>query len=361
MADHQPLQDGAVDPNVVIPKHIRDAAVAADALHKQVYQEPAPIQDAPKPATEPEPAPPAPVAAPEQTPPEHAPQPAPTAATPANDVDENSQSWKHRFLSMQGRWQASQKQLGEMSEINAQLAGELQATQQMIEQRRASPQQQPNHNTQHERLITPQDIDTYGQELLDVVQRAAREAVNPEIDALKGENAELKKRVITTGQRDVQVALTRAVPDWVAINRSPEFAQWLSLRNIYTGQVRRELLNGAYQAANAAVVVQLFKDFLTEVKATGGTPPVSQRQQQQPPVEVAPRQPAMQLETLAAPGRARPAPGDSSVPAEKPLYTHAQISRNYESRRRGAYAGRDAEWNALEADMIAAGREGRVR
>jgi hypothetical protein len=69
----------------------------------------------------------------------------------------------------------------------------------------------------------------------------------------------------------------------------------------------------------------------------------------------------MQLETLAAPGRARPAPGDSSVPAEKPIYTRAQIANNYALRRRGAFNGRETEWNTLEADMIAAGNEGRVR
>jgi hypothetical protein len=283
-----------------------------------------------------------------------------------SDADENSQSWKHRFLSMQGRWQASQRQLGEATEINSQLAGELQATQQLLEQNRSGTRTTPSHQhaqtgQSHEKLITPQDVDTYGQEMIDAVQRAAREAIAPELDALKGENAELKKRVITTGQRDVQDALTRAVPNWQAVNASPEFVQWLALRNVYTGQVRRQVLNDAYRAANAPVVVQVFKDFLTEVRATGGTPPASQRQQQEPSPAAAPRQPAMQLEALAAPGRARPAPGDASVPAEKPIYSRALISKNYSDRRRGLWNGRENDWANLEADMIAAGNEGRVR
>jgi hypothetical protein len=354
------LPDGSVDPTVVIPKNIRDQAAAAEALHKQAYAEPQPEQ---QPQPEPQPQPEA-TLQPEQQP---QPEPEPQPRQDPPDADENSQTWKHKFLSMQGRWQGSQKQLGEMTEINSQLANELRATQQLLEQnssqaRTDSSRQHQQTGHPHEKLITPQDVDTYGQEMIDVVQRAAREAVGPEIDALRGENAELKKRVLTTGQRDVQALLARDIPNWVAINRSPEFAQWLSLRNIYTGQVRREMLNAAYQAANAPTVVQLFKDFLTEVRATGGTPPASQRQQQPPSSQTeAPRQPAMQLETLAAPGRARPAPGDSSVPAEKPIYTRALISKNYSDRRRGLWNGRDNDWNMLEADMIAAGNEGRVR
>jgi hypothetical protein len=41
-------------------------------------------------------------------------------------------------------------------------------------------------------------------------------------------------------------------------------------------------------------------------------------------------------------------------------YTREQIRRNYEVRRQGGFAGREAEWERLELDMISAGREGRV-
>ena len=48
-------------------------------------------------------------------------------------------------------------------------------------------------------------------------------------------------------------------------------------------------------------------------------------------------------------------------PSGKPTYTREQIKQLYEQHRRGAYAGREAEWNRLEADIIAAIREGRVQ
>ncbi|MBA1993630.1 hypothetical protein, partial [Escherichia coli] len=92
----------------------------------------------------------------------------------------------------------------------------------------------PHTATPHEKLITTQDVDNYGTELIDVVQRAAREAVAPELDVLRNENSELKKRVITTDKRTLRETLTQQVPNWTEINRSPEFLHWLSLRNIYT-------------------------------------------------------------------------------------------------------------------------------
>jgi hypothetical protein len=39
---------------------------------------------------------------------------------------------------------------------------------------------------------------------------------------------------------------------------------------------------------------------------------------------------------------------------------HAQIGELYSRHRKGAYAGREAEWARQEADIFAAQREGRV-
>ena len=50
-----------------------------------------------------------------------------------------------------------------------------------------------------------------------------------------------------------------------------------------------------------------------------------------------------------------------SVPSGKPVYTHAQIAELYARHRKDAYAGREAEWNRIEADIFAAQREGRVQ
>jgi hypothetical protein len=44
----------------------------------------------------------------------------------------------------------------------------------------------------------------------------------------------------------------------------------------------------------------------------------------------------------------------------KATHTRTQIAQLYEQHRKGVYVGREAEWNRLEYDIIAAGREGRI-
>jgi hypothetical protein len=68
------------------------------------------------------------------------------------------------------------------------------------------------------------------------------------------------------------------------------------------------------------------------------------------------------LSTLAAPGRAKPASGNGiAVAADKPVFTRAQISGFYSNAGRNAYAGREADRKRDEAEIFAAQREGRVR
>lgn len=360
--------DGGIDPTVALPKHVRDAAAASEAAYAAAYPgDPPPNPDAPL-------APPVTATVTNQDPPPPQPDPAlappppqPDFTAPATPAELKDNDWAGRYNSMRGRWEASQRQLGVTQQQVADLAVELERTQELLSRAGAAAPKTPNPDTTHKELITQQDRDTYGDELLDTVTRAARSAVEPELDALRSQNQELQKRVITTGQRDAKAELTRAVPNWVAINRSPEFNGWLSLPNPYTGAVRRQMLQDAYSSANAQMMVTLFKDFLTEVKATGGVVPGGRQQEPQPQPQVpqppaAPHQAAIDPLTLAAPGRARPASSDpSQMPADKPFYTRAQIAANYANKRRGLWAGRETEWAALEADMFAAGRENRVR
>jgi hypothetical protein len=49
-----------------------------------------------------------------------------------------------------------------------------------------------------------------------------------------------------------------------------------------------------------------------------------------------------------------------AMPQDKPFYTRPQIAQLYSQHRRGAYIGREAEWQRIEQDIIAASAEGRV-
>lgn len=359
IVDQRPIDLAPIDPNVTIPKHVQDAARAAEAF----YAQPEPTAEekaAADAAAEAER-----VAAEQQAqnPPQQDQQQPPQhqdVQQPSREDLQNDQ-WAGRYNSMKGRWEAVSRQLGIAQQQLIEAGDEIGRLNALLSRAGVQPtapsqdqgQQQPVHN----KLITDADREAYGDEFLDTVARAARGAVQPDLERLQTENQELKKRVITEDQRQLRTDLARAVPNWAATQRSPEWNRWLHLPNVYTNQVRGEMLRAAYAAADAPKVIALFQDFVKEVQATGGTVPTGQRQEQQQ----APRTPAIELDTLAAPGRARPAGGDTQSPADKPTYTRQQIAANYADKRRGLYNGRETVWANLDADMIAAGREGRIR
>jgi hypothetical protein len=63
----------------------------------------------------------------------------------------------------------------------------------------------------------------------------------------------------------------------------------------------------------------------------------------------------------AGAGGSQPSSARGQRSSGKPIYTRETIGQLYEAHRKGAYAGREAEWARQEADIFAAQREGRVQ
>lgn len=336
-----------IDESVQVPESVKRAAAAAEAAHKEAYQTPDPPPEPP--AEPPAETPPAeavtaPVTPePEPTPP--APEPPPTPPAPVTP-----EQWEHRYHSMRGRYEQASTTIGTMQEQMQQLGDELMRTQSMLQQR--TPQAPPPPK----KLITDEDVKVYGPELLDVVTRAAEEAMTPKFTAIEQENRQLRQQVQQQSQRSVHDMLNAEVPNWREINKNPRFVQWLRLPDIYSGEIRQSMLNRAFQAAQAPRVAAFFKGFINDEVATGQMAPPTD-----PPAAQAPRVAAVSLESLAAPGRARPATGDSQVPLDKPIYSRNQIADFYTLVRQGKYNGRDQDKQRDEAAIFAAQREGRVR
>lgn len=337
-----------VDATVAIPAAVQRASALADEAHKAAYLTDTPVVTAPVTQT-PDPA----VA---QAPDPSATQEAdaPVTQTPPVDPDANvtAEEWHNRYKAMKGRFDQSCQTIDGMQRQMGDLGDELLRTQRMV---------RPQNNTQTrtqppKRLLTDEDVKTYGPELLDVVQRAAKEALASDLDAVSRQNQQLSQRVTQQVQQGVYGALNAEVPNWNEVNQSPRFKAWCGLRDIYSGQLRGTLLQNAFQAADAPRVVAFFKGFLSEEQATGHLPAP-----QPAPQTDAQRVPAVSLTALAAPGRAHPATGDNTAQAEKPVFTRAQISNFYTLVRKGAYEGRETDKARDEAAIFAAQREGRVR
>ena len=157
-----------------------------------------------------------------------------------------------------------------------------------------------------------------------------------------------------SAQQAMHAKLTEAVPNWQDINQLDAFKAWLALPDQYSGATRHSMLLSAYAENDTPRVLAFFRGFISELAAT--TPA-----DELVPAPAAPQQPPKPgLESLAAPGRAR-TPAQTNAPAEKQIITPDDVNAFYAAKRRGEYAGREEEFNALEQELFKAQREGRVR
>jgi hypothetical protein len=345
VVDAKPMAKLPYDPND-IPEAVRKRAAAVDAL----YSNGAVPTQAPEPVSASVPvAPVTAVAAPPTAIPT-APPPAPVSSpSPPASEDANSNTWKSRALSLQGR---HEKEVAEYQDQLTQLGTELlhaQNLQRQAKARRAPPA--PG-------FLTAEDEQNYGTQLMDFAQRAALHIVAPKLQQVEEQNKQLREEVTKQNRRVLDQAVEQAVPDYREVDRNPRWHKWLLGVDVMSGRVRQTLLNEAISAGNAPRVASFFNGFKQEEVATGHIELASSQSQQ----VMAPRDAMIPLASLAAPGRARPATGgETSLPQEKPTYTRVQIRDLYRAHQRGAFVGREADWARQEADMFAAQREGRIR
>ena len=170
-------------------------------------------------------------------------------------------------------------------------------------------------------------MNNYGPELINVTQRAALQAVAPHLQNLESQNVALRQRLAVEARHRLDQRVERAVPDYREIDRDPQWHRWLLGVDTLTGRVRQQLLNDAIASGSDARVAAFFRGFQQEAGST----------------------------QASAPAKAR------ARPSGEPVYTRDQIQRLYDQHRRDAYHNREAEWARQEADIIAAGREGRIQ
>lgn len=326
-----------------IPPAVRRQAERAQQAFDR--QKPAATPVVTPPAT---PAPPAPPAA--VTPP--APQPPVAPLTPPPVPPEPTPDYEQLYKTLKGRWDAQVPQL----QSQLRLANEeLDSLRAVMGRMNSMPAATPAAVT----LPAPdaEDVETYGEELIQKSRGWAMAAMKPELDALRTELAQVRGTAqqvqTTTAQQAVRAALDGAVPDWQTIDQMQSFFDWLKEIDPFSGGVRHAMMDTAYKRGESARVIAFYEAFKRELSATTPSPGPT------PPAPVPPG-PAIPLETLAAPGTARHAGG--GAPEQNVLvWTKAQITAFYRDKQNGKFAGREAEANRLEQDIVNAGREGRVQ
>lgn len=348
-----------------IPRQVRKQVQEAERLLQELNTKPGQNPDATPSSGEPAAAAGTPANGAEKNNTNAAPDATPGSEPPAAGGEKPSPSppgggedFKHKYEVLQGKYNS------EISELKLQIAG-LQERNSVLEQLLAKFSQQPSApepgkksndtdpKAKGKTYVKPEDIEEYGRDMLDVVRRAAREEIEPELEALRAENAQLKQQLgrttetVAENARERMLAqLAREVPDWENVNTSPTFLAWLEDVDVFSGLKRREALIRAYNANDAFRVIGIFKAFKREDSATD-------------PASRAPgRTPQVSKETLVAPGKPQSGAGTEAPGSNKRMWSQQEIADFYDRKRRGKIPATEAE--TTEREIAAAIREGRV-
>jgi hypothetical protein len=343
---------------------VKKQAAAADALHKEVYgdqsgqpegdnqlpQEPAEPQEKAEGADgtkEPVPE----LAEVEQSAGTTVVEDAPDFVPPVEPVEPAPEAidYEHKYKTLQGMYTAEvprlQTSLKEANEKIESLENILASINKPVEGT-ATP------------LVTGAEIEDYGEDLISVVKRAAREELSAELGTLKQDNLNLRKQlgentasVGRTSRETLFDNLLSAVPNWQEVNTNDNFVAWLQNADAYSGQSRQLMLNEAFEKNDAPRVVAFFQGFLNEAQVVSPQP-----------TPAAVEQPTVSLDTLVAPGPGMA--GDSGRAPETSdtkIFTSAEVQGFYRDVNRGAYKSNPDEKARIEGMIIKAGREGRVQ
>jgi hypothetical protein len=359
------VPQGAVDPNVKIPQSVLNAGKRSEAIQHAIAGtaepsvatqvengQPQDGQDLPSQDNQP--------ASNGQ---DH--QPA-QGELPLQQPAEDDASWERKFKSLQGRYEGEARrsrdaitQLSQRLEQMEQERNQLRNSQPVQEERPA-----PN-------VLSEQEIADYGPEFVDVMRRVATESaeraagpLNEEINRLRQAMGYVQQETGNAFINRMNTTIGAVIPNWAELNKDARFIQWSQLPDVFSGAIRKTLMQDAWNSGDPHRVAAFFQAYLAEEAATnpqGGngqrTPPPSRMVVSDspggPPTPGAP----LDLSSLAAPGRAHSA---ASNPAEKPVYTAAEITKFYTDVAAGRWRGREAQQQAVDHDIILAQREGRI-
>lgn len=309
-----------------IQAQVEQANATLEALNKPPEQQQPDAQTA-APPSEPEPqepSPPAPV-----EPPAQAPQP---------------DQWEHKYKTLQGLFNREVPTLQtKVKDLEAKLSDAIDRLNKAAEAPKPSEPETP--------VADPKDVENFGSDLVEMVQRTAERMFGRAADELQAQAARFEQRlaqleqalqgtttaVAATAEQAFFDRLTKLVPDWEQTNANDAFLAWLAEVDPILGQPRQAALDAAQQSMNADRAAAVFKAFT----ATRPAAPRSNSVDRQ----VSPK------------GNATPTP----QPEQKPILTEKQIVAFYDARRRGEYRGREQEAAQVEQMINLAIAEGRVQ
>lgn len=302
-----------------LPRAIQEEIERAEAIEKALNAQQEPVAE------------PAPTEASPEAQPMEPPPPELVAETPEQPQadDPNSETWEHRYRVLQGKYDRDVPVLhAKVRELEAQM---IQMAQRAESQPTASsPQASPD--------ATPEEIDTYGEDLVNLMRRvAAAEAVRRQAETLDRVDR-VESSLQLTAEDRFYANLTTRVPQWKDIDNEPGWLSWLGEYDPIGGMSRQDALNAAANSGDANRVASIFEAYLRTRPA---------------PVAVPSNVPSLQSQVVP-----RGQGSQTQASPQKRIYTQAEIARLLDPRH--ILRLPEDQQRAIEQDIDLAYSEGRI-
>ncbi len=320
---------------MALPKQVEAQLRELEQIEKQIAESQNPAPANPEPAEDP----PAEPSTPEPTkiePKPVDPKPEPTEPAIAEET------WQSRYIALKGKYDAEVPRLhADVREFKAQLE-KLQKT---LETKPVDTKKP----AAVEKLVTDADVQAFGEDLIEVQRKVAREVAaefRSELDAMKAENEKLREQLNTTGSQVSEASfeqrLYRLVPDFQDVNADARWIGWLNEIDPLLRAPRKTVAQEAFNQGDAEAVAHYVGMFKSSIA------PAEQ-----------PSDKAAELEKQIQPKRS--ASSSANVAPQARIYTDAQIHKMFQQSADMSAKGRFEEAAKLEAEIDAAYREGRVK
>lgn len=241
---------------MALPKQVQAELEAAERLQQTLAAPPeALVEDENPPANEAV-EPPAPPEPPQAIAPSEPPQ------------DQDAAYWRQRFDVMQGKYNSEVPRLNEQLR---QMAEQMQALTSRLDKLPPTPAPQP---APERPMVTPQDEDKFGADLIEVMRRAARDELRTiltRVEAIESAVKSVAPQVERVKRVEQEVAQSRAdkfwtdlaaaVPDWEQVNSSQPWLDWLKEVDPLIGVPRQVVLEHAQRQLDAQRAIAVFKAF----------------------------------------------------------------------------------------------------
>jgi hypothetical protein len=320
---------------MALPKQVEAQLRELEQIEKQIAESQNQAPDNPELTENPpaEPSTPEPPAE-EQKPVETKPEPTEPVIT--------EETWQSRYIALKGKYDA------EVPRLHAdvrEFKGQLDSLRKVVETKPVETKKP----AVAEKLVTDADVQAFGEDLIEVQRKVAREVAaefRSELDAMRVENEQLREQLTTTGtqvsEASFEQRLYRMVPDFQEVNADSRWVDWLNEVDPLLRAPRKSVAQDAFNRGDAEAVAHYIGMFKSNL-----SPAVQNNDK------------AAELEKQIQPKRS--ATNSANVSQQAQTYTDAQIHQMFLKSADFSAKGKIEEATKLEAEIDAAYREGRVR